>query len=35
VVLLAGAAVTAVGYRLMIRLGRLREEPRVLARAVV
>jgi Flp pilus assembly protein TadB len=30
VVLLVGAAVTAFGYRLMMRLGRLPEEPRVL-----
>lgn len=30
-VLLGGAAVTAVGYRMMIRLGRLPDEPRVLA----
>ena len=30
-VLLAGAGLTAVGYRLMMRLGRLPEEPRVLA----
>jgi tight adherence protein B len=31
VVLLAGAAVTVVGYRLMLRIGRLPEEPRILA----
>ncbi len=30
VVLLIGAAVTAIGYRLMLRVGRLPEEPRVL-----
>ena len=30
-VLVAGAGVTMVGYRLMVRLGRLPEEPRVLA----
>ena len=33
VVLLVGAAVTVVGYRLMMRLGRLPEEPRVLVPA--
>ena len=32
-VLLVGAGVTALGYRLMMRLGRLPDEPRVLARA--
>ncbi len=31
VVLVAGAGVTMIGYRLMMRLGRLPEEPRVLA----
>jgi tight adherence protein B len=34
VVLVAGACVTVVGYRLMLRIGRLPEEPRVLAEVV-
>jgi tight adherence protein B len=29
-VLMGGAAVTVVGYQLMVRIGRLPEEPRVL-----
>ena len=32
-VLLVGGAVTVVGYRLMVRIGRLPEEPRILASA--
>jgi hypothetical protein len=33
VVLVGGAIATIVGYRLMIAIGRLPEEPRVLARS--
>jgi tight adherence protein B len=35
IVLAGGAAATVVGYRLMVALGRLPEEPRVLAGANV
>jgi tight adherence protein B len=34
VVLLGGALVTVVGYRLMVRIGRLPDEPRIVAEAV-